>query len=101
MLDALFINQRVNRVWAEMNRVVSSFYIDLFKIMCISWYGVDPDGPVPDLETDNIVIVPESTIQVTDNHTNEIRVLVPNPLNDDENHGIGHYLTIDNYLKMR
>lgn len=69
--------------------------------MCISRYGVNPDGPVPDLETDNIVTVPESTIQVTDNHTDEIRGLFPNPLNDDENHGIAHYLTIANYLKIR
>ena len=162
-------NQRIERLWAEVNRVVSSFYIDLFNFMeytgsldahderdlfalhyvykpaiqasldefisqwnyhglrtmrsisplalwysemvasgvddvdvsDISLYGVDPEGPVPDIETDNMVTVPESTVQVTDNHADEIRSLVPDPLVDDGNHGIAHYLAIANYLKMR
>ena len=54
----------------------------------ISLYGVDPEGPVPDLETDNMVTVPESTVQVTDNHADEITSLIPDPLVDDGNHGI-------------
>ena len=162
-------NQRIARLWAEVNRVVSSFYVDPFNFMeytgildahderdlfalhyvykpaiqasldefisqwnhhglhtmrsmsplalwyCemvvsgvddvdvgdISLYGVDPDGPVPRLETDNMVTVPESIVQVTDNHADEIRSLVPVPLVDDGNHGIAHYLAIANYLKMR
>ncbi|XP_074627042.1 uncharacterized protein LOC141885050 [Acropora palmata] len=162
-------NQRIEWLWAEVNRVVSSFYIDLFNFMeytgildahderdlfalhyvykpaiqasldefisqwnyhglltmrsmsplalwysemvasgvddvdvgDISLYGVDPEGPVPDLETDNMVTVPESTVQVTDNHADEIRSIVPDPLVDDGNHGIAHYLAIANYLKMR
>lgn len=67
----------------------------------ISLYGVDPEGPVPDIEIDNMVTVPESTVQVTDNHADEIRSLVPDSLVDDGNHGIAHYLAIANYLKMR
>ena len=46
-------------------------------------YCVDPEGPVPD------------------NHANEIRRLLPDPLVDDGIHGIAHTLTIVNYLKMR
>ena len=149
-------NQRIERLWAEVSRVVSSLYIDLFNFMeytgihdahheCdlfalhyvykppiqasldefisqwnhhglrtmrsmsplalwysemvvsgvddvdvgdIFLYGVDPDGPVPDLETDNMVTVPESIVQVIDNRADEIRSLVPDPLVDDGNHGI-------------
>jgi len=153
-------NQRIERLWAEVNRVVSSFYIDRFKhteernlfaLHCvwmpaiqasldkfisqwnyhdlrtmrsmsplalwypemvasgvddvdvgdISLYCVDSKGPVPDLKTENMVTVPESTVQVTDNHADQIRSLLPDRLVDDGNHGIAHTLTIVNYLKMR
>ena len=159
-------NQRIERLWTEVNRVVSSLYIDLFIFMentgildardeCdlfalhyvyvraiqasldefisqwnhhglrtmasmsplalwysefipsgmddienISLYGVDPDGPVASIETENMVSVPESTIQLTDNQAYDIKRLVPDPLADDGNHRIGHYLAIANYLKL-
>ena len=64
----------------------------------ISLYGVDPDGPVASIERENMVSVPESTIQLTDNQTDEIKCLVSDPLADDGNHRIGHYLAIANYL---
>ena len=161
-------NQRIQRLCAEVNRVVSSLYIDLFifmentgihdahdecdlfvlhclnvraiqasldeyishwnhyglptmanmppLVLCysdfvpsgvdnidignISQYGVDPDGPVASIERENMVSVPESTIQLTDNQTDEIKCLVSDPLADDGNYRIGHYLTITNYLKL-
>ena len=75
--------------------------VDDVDVGDISLYGVDPEGPVPDFGTDNMVTVPESTVQVTDNHADEIRSLVPDPLVDDGNHRIAYYLAVANYLKMR
>ena len=160
-------NQRIERLWAEVNRVLSAFYGDLFVFMeedgvldsnneqhiyalhyvylpairasldefvrqwnyhglrtmsstsplalwhseivhsgvndidvgDISLLGIDPDGPVGELQTDNNVVVPESTIQLTDDQANEIHQLVPDSLVDDGNHKIWHYLTICNYLR--
>jgi hypothetical protein len=43
----------------------------------ITLYGIDPDGPVGDFETENMVVVPESTINITENQVSEIRRLVP------------------------
>ena len=62
----------------------------------ITLYGIDPDGPVGDIETENMVVVPESTINLTEN-----QVIVPDHLSDDSNHGIHHYLTVRNYLKAQ
>lgn len=67
----------------------------------ISLYGIDPDDPVVnDIETENMVIVPESTITLTEIQMNDVANLVPNPLVDDGNHKINHYLEIQNYLKV-
>lgn len=67
----------------------------------ITLCGIDPDGPVGDIETGNIIVVPESTINLTENQVSEIRRLVPDNLSDDSNHGIHHYLTVRNYLKAQ
>jgi hypothetical protein len=161
-------NQRIERLWAEVNRVSSAYYKDVFNFMqddgildCnderdlyalhyvflpaiqasldefvrqwnnhglrtmnsvsplaiwysevetgiddfdtgnISLYGIDPDGPVVnDIETENMVIVPDSTITLTDMQMNDVLNLVPDPLVDDGNHKINHYLQIQNYLKI-
>ena len=60
----------------------------------------DPDGPVACIKTENMVSVPESTIQLTDNQADGIKCLVPDPLADDDNHRIRHCLAIANYLKL-
>ena len=74
--------------------------IDNFDIGNISLYGIDPDGPiVNDIETENMLIVPESTITLTEMQMNDVTNLVPNPLVDDGNHKINHYLQIQNYLR--
>ena len=74
--------------------------IDNFDIGNISLYGIDPDGPiVNDIETENMVIVPESTITLTEMQMNDVTNLLPNPLVDDGNHKINHYLQIQNYLR--
>ena len=162
-------NQRIERIWAEVNRVSSAYYKDLFQFMEESeildaqdeldlyalhyvylpaiqsslnefvnqwnhhrlrtmhstsplalWYsgiieigvtdvnigdttlyGIDPDGPVGDIETENMVVVPESLFDLTENQISEINRLVPDPLSDDSNHGVQHYLTVRNYLKAQ
>lgn len=60
-------------------------------------YGVEPEGPLPELITDNNIVVPEF-----DNHLAALDFLtniVPDPLADDGNYGITLYLMIRNYLK--
>ena len=44
-----------------------------------------------DFETDNNVVVPESQIQLTDHQVQELQNRI-NPLSDDGNHGINHFL---------
>ena len=75
--------------------------VDDIDVGDIFLYGIDPDGPVAGIETDNMVSVPESTIQLTDSQADDIKGPVPDPLADDGNHRIGHYLTIANYLKLQ
>ena len=67
----------------------------------LNLYGIDPDDPVGDIETNNMVVVPESTVHVTDIQAREINRLVPNPLQDDGDHRISHYLTVRDYLKSQ
>ena len=154
-------NQRIKRLWAEVNRVSSTYYKDLFQFMeeseildahdeldlyalhyiylpaiqsslnefvnqwnhhglrtmhsisplalwysevieigvtdinieDITLYGIDPDGPVGDIETENMVVVPESTINLTESQVSYIRCLVPDPLSDNSNHRIHYYLS--------
>ena len=74
--------------------------MDDIDIGNITLYGVDPDGPVACIKTENMVSVPESTIQLTDNQADGIKCLVPDPLVDDGNHRIRHCLAIANYLKL-
>ena len=59
----------------------------------ITLHGIDPDGPVGDIETENMVVVPESTINLTESQVSDIRRLVPDPLSDNSNHRIHYYLS--------
>lgn len=54
-------------------------------------YGIDYDGPLTGIETDNNVVVPESHIQLTDHQLQELQNRI-NPLSDDGNNGINHFL---------
>ena len=74
--------------------------VDNIEIGDISLHGIDPNGPVAGIEKENMVSVPESTIQLTNNKADDIHSLVPDPLANDGNHRIGCYLAIANYLKM-
>jgi hypothetical protein len=59
----------------------------------INWeaYGIDYDGPLTDIVTSNDVVVPES-LTLTDQQLQEVEGSV-NPLVDDRNNGIDHYLS--------
>ena len=56
-----------------------------------STYGLDDDGPVPQLQTNNNVTVPRSSVELTD-EDRAILALSVDPLVDDGNHGIHLYL---------
>ena len=153
-------NQRIERLWAEVNRVLSSLYKDVFQFLeertlldslnevhlyalhfvylprinaslaefisqwnhhglrtmnhqtpLMLWqtnminiseesplvnfdeYGVDYDGPVPDIVTNNNVLVPNSEIELTDEQLFYLESTV-NPLDDDGNYGIDHFLRV-------
>lgn len=73
--------------------------VDDIDVGDVSLLGINPDDPVGQLQTDNNVVVPESTIHLTDYQVNEMNQLAPEPLVDDGNHKIWNYLTICNYLR--
>ena len=67
----------------------------------ITLYGIDPDGLISDIETENVVVVSESTVHLFEDQVSEINRLVPDPLTDDSNHGIHHYLSVHNYFRTQ
>ena len=152
-------NQRIERLWTEVNRVSSALYIGIFKFMednmlldpldelhlfCLhfvflprinaslfefmeQWnhhglrtsrnqsplaiwqsnmipltdesplvsfdeYRVDYGGPTPDVDTNNNVVVPNSSVEITGEQLTYLSDHV-DPLNDDGNHGINNYLS--------
>ena len=60
--------------------------------------GIDHDAPVPEVQTNNNVQVPESTIVLTDDDKEALFRVCPDPLADDGNHGIDHFSTVRRYL---
>lgn len=151
-------NQRIERLWAEVNRVLSALYIGIFKFLeegmlldpldeqhlfalhfaylprinaslsefreqwnhhglktsghqspLTLWqtnmictpddsplvnfedYGIDNDGPVPEVISDNNVIVPNSTVELTEEQLHYLSSNV-DPVSDDGNHGINNFL---------
>lgn len=151
-------NQRIERLWAEVNRVSSALYKDLFQFLentgtldsldelhllalqyvylprinasleeftrqwnhhgirtaghqsplalwysamltapdessIINWqtYGIDNDGPISDIETNNNVVVPESHLQLSEQQLQELERNV-DPISDDGNNGIDHFV---------
>ena len=53
-------------------------------------YGVDDNGPLPELQTNDHVVVPRSTIQLAEEQIIAL-LLAINPLEDDHNYGINIY----------
>ncbi|XP_028398668.1 uncharacterized protein LOC114522227 [Dendronephthya gigantea] len=157
-------NQRIERLWAEVNRVLSALYKDLFQFLennelldslneihlyalhyvylprinaalaefqsqwnhhgirsanhkspLTLWYtniqngpedpvvisetsyGIDYSGPLPEITTDNNIVVPHSDLELTEDQVSYLQEHV-DPLQDDGNNGIDHYLKILNIL---
>ena len=60
----------------------------------LSSYGVEYNGEVPDVETENNVVVPECTIVMSDEQWSIINRVIPDPLVDDGNYGINLYCRV-------
>jgi hypothetical protein len=161
-------NQRIERLWAEVNRVSSALYQDIFqflesngtldslseidlyalqyaylprinssldeftrqwnyhgirtcqhqtplalwnvgmlnlkedsKVINFDTYGIDPDGPMTDIDTDNNVVVPSYDVELHPQQLQELRQMI-DPMTSDGNAGINHFLhtkqLIENFL---
>jgi hypothetical protein len=56
----------------------------------INEYGIDDNGPIPPLQTNNHVVVPRSLVELSDDGEAFLNNHIE-PLFDDENYGIGLY----------
>lgn len=161
-------NQRIERLWAELNRVVSRHFINIFNFMesqgildslneqhlfCLHYvylprieraltefisqwnnhglstqggqtplqlwhtgvinsvgihpvlsdvfeagfYGIDEQGPLPELQTNNNVVVPDINAMVNETTMNLFRQV--NPLENDGNYGIDIFSSLVNFLQ--
>ena len=68
----------------------------------INWddYGIDEDGPVADLHSNNNVIVPESPINITDEHAQYIQQIVHITKDAGNQDGIIAFLVILDTLQQ-
>lgn len=57
-------------------------------------YGAEGNNELFEVETDNNVVVPQITVNLTEHILNAIFTAVPDPLFEDHNRGISHYLCI-------
>ncbi|CAI5692486.1 unnamed protein product [Oreochromis niloticus] len=63
---------------------ILSFINDIFHVD--NYYGVDEEGPLPELQTNNNVNIPDIDININETAMNIIQQV--NPLENDGNHGI-------------
>ncbi|PFX18913.1 hypothetical protein AWC38_SpisGene16700 [Stylophora pistillata] len=66
---------------------------DAAEVLDIESYGIDQDGPIPDIITDNNVVVPELELELTESENQQLKENV-DPLSDDGNSGINHFLSV-------
>ena len=66
----------------------------------INWqtYGIDNDGLISNIDANNNVVVPESSLQLCEQQLQELQQRV-NPLADDGNNGISHFHDTVNFLQ--
>lgn len=60
----------------------------------------DNNGPLPELQLNNSVEVPENSFQVNDSTMEEISQAI-NPFTEDGNHGINLFVTLVNFLENK
>ena len=63
--------------------------VDDSPLLNFDEYGVDYEGPTPDITTNNNVVVPDTLVILTEQQQLSSTI---NPLTDDGNYGINHYL---------
>ena len=64
--------------------------VDDSPLLNFDEYGVDYEGPTPDITTNNNVVVPDTLVILTEQQQQLSSTI--NPLTDDGNYGINHYL---------
>lgn len=62
--------------------------------------GTDDNGPLPELQLNNNVEVPENSVQVNDSTMEEISQAIK-PFTEDGNHGINLFVTLVNFLENK
>ena len=98
-------NLRANTI-QTWDRVRGGEQFHRYHDIATNWqtYGIDYDGPLTDIETDNNVVVPESQIQLTDHQLQELQNRI-DPLSDDGNNGINHFLDtvaiMEGFIEMK
>jgi hypothetical protein len=61
--------------------------------------GIDYEGPVPQLQTENHIVVPDITANLTMAQIEQLSRICMEPLEDDGNHGINYFCDIKRYLE--
>ena len=98
-------NLRANTI-QTWDRVRGGEQFHRYHDIATNWqtYGIDYDDSLTDIETDNNVVVPESQIQLTDHQLQELQNRI-DPLSDDGNNGINHFLDtvaiMEGFIEMK
>lgn len=71
---------------------------DQFQALPEVYYGVDDNGPLPELQTDNNIVVPNNTVFINEEELRTLTATV-DPLADDGNHGITHFTRACQFLQ--
>ena len=71
---------------------------NLLQITDLHSYGIDWDGPTPDIETQNNVVVPEVEIDLTNDQIVYLKEHF-DPLRDDDNCGINIFCDVMTYIQ--
>lgn len=97
-------NRSPNQLWHYgMTRLLQLDPQSASDLMIGSWgeYGLDEEAPMPPVQTDNDVVVPESRIALTPAQEQDLKQTV-DPLHEDHNEGIDTYRTtveiVSNFL---
>lgn len=61
-------------------------------------FGIDEEGPLPEFQTNNNVIIPHNNVTINEMAMNFIQRTV-DPLHNDRNHGINLFVNIVDFLQ--
>ena len=61
-------------------------------------YGIDLEGPIPELQNEDSVVIPETNVTITQEETELLQYLV-NPLTESDNYGIELYERVVAFLQ--